>query len=89
VQLRFGDVDWARTIRAHLRHYQPQQRTIVPEQLVGFARRTRTLVDLDEVELSSRPIGLDGDERRLQLDRRRRHGVAARPRHEARLLRAV
>jgi Mg-chelatase subunit ChlD len=48
---RFGDVDWARTIRANLRHYQPKHRTVVPESLVGFARRTRTLVDLDEVVL--------------------------------------
>lgn len=48
---RFGDVDWARTIRANLRHYQPRHRPVVPESLVGFARRTRTLVDLDEVVL--------------------------------------
>ena len=48
---RFGDVDWARTIRANLRHYQPKHRTVVPETLVGFARRTRTRVDLDEVVL--------------------------------------
>src|SRR5688572_13731597 len=48
---RFGDVDWARTIRANLRHYQPKHRTVVPETLIGFARRSRTLVDLEEVVL--------------------------------------
>jgi len=48
---RFNDVDWARTIRANLRHYQPKHRTVVPETLIGFARRSRTLVDLDEVVL--------------------------------------
>ena len=48
---RFSDVDWARTIRANLRHYQPDYRTVVPEQLIGFARRARTLVDLEEVVL--------------------------------------
>jgi hypothetical protein len=48
---RFADIDWPRTIQANLRHYQPKQRTIVPERLVGFLRRQRRLVDLDEVVL--------------------------------------
>ncbi len=48
---RFNDVDWARTIRANLRHYQPDYGTVVPEQLVGFVRRARTLTDLEEVVL--------------------------------------
>jgi Mg-chelatase subunit ChlD len=33
------DIDWNRTIAANLRHYQPEQRTVVPERLVGHARR--------------------------------------------------
>jgi len=45
------DIDWRRTIAANLRHYQPDHRTIVPEKLVGFMRRQRRLVDLDEVVL--------------------------------------
>jgi hypothetical protein len=48
---RFNDIDWPRTIRANLRHYQPDHGTIVPERLVGFMRRQRRLVDLDEVVL--------------------------------------
>ena len=48
---RFADVDWPRTIRANLRHYQAEHRTIVPERLVGFMRQQRRLVDLDEVVL--------------------------------------
>lgn len=48
---RFPDIDWPRTIQANLRHYQPAQRTVVPERLVGFLRRQRRLVDLDEVVL--------------------------------------
>lgn len=48
---RFADIDWPRTIRANLRHYQPEQRTIVPERLIGFMRRQRRLADLDEVVL--------------------------------------
>ena len=35
---RPADVDWDRTIRANLRHYQPEQRTVVPERLVGYGR---------------------------------------------------
>jgi len=34
------DVDWNRTIAANLKHYQPEYRTVVPERLVGYARRT-------------------------------------------------
>jgi Mg-chelatase subunit ChlD len=37
---RPGDIDWNRTIAANLRHYQPEHRTVVPERLVGYARRT-------------------------------------------------
>jgi Mg-chelatase subunit ChlD len=48
---RFADIDWPRTIRANLRHYQADRRTIVPERLVGFMRQQRRLVDLDEVIL--------------------------------------
>ena len=37
---RAGDIDWNRTIAANLRHYQPEHRTVVPERLIGYARRT-------------------------------------------------
>ena len=48
---RFNDIDWSRTIQANLRHYQHKHKTIVPEKLIGFQRRQRRLVDLDEVTL--------------------------------------
>ena len=48
---RFNDIDWPRTIRANLQHYQPAHKTIVPERLVGFQRQQRRIVDLDEVVL--------------------------------------
>ncbi len=48
---RFADVDWPRTIAANLRHYQPAYHTVVPEQLIGFARRSRNLVDIEHVVL--------------------------------------
>jgi Mg-chelatase subunit ChlD len=40
---RHRDIDWDRTIRANLRHYQPGPRTIVPERLVGYGRRTQSV----------------------------------------------
>jgi hypothetical protein len=48
---RFSDIDWPRTIRANLQHYQAEHQTIVPERLIGFMRKQRRLVDLDEVVL--------------------------------------
>jgi len=38
---RAVDIDWQRTIAANLKHYQPEHRTVVPERLVGYARRAR------------------------------------------------
>jgi len=48
---RDRDIDWARTISANLRNYQPEFHTVVPEKLIGFGRKHRRLVDLDEVML--------------------------------------
>ncbi|WP_280232674.1 vWA domain-containing protein [Nocardia cyriacigeorgica] len=33
------DIDWDRTIRKNLANYLPEQRTVVPERLVGYGRR--------------------------------------------------
>jgi Mg-chelatase subunit ChlD len=44
---RFSEMDWARTIRANLRHYQPDYKTIIPETRIGFGRkRQRTQRDV-------------------------------------------
>jgi Mg-chelatase subunit ChlD len=40
-QLR--DLDWDRTIRANLQHYQSDLSTIIPEHLVGYGRRRQGL----------------------------------------------
>ena len=40
---RPADIDWDRTIRANLRHYLPQYRTIVPDRLVGYARKQQAV----------------------------------------------
>ena len=37
---RPADIDWRRTIAANLQHYLPEHHTVVPERLVGYARRT-------------------------------------------------
>ncbi|CAL9536616.1 VWA domain-containing protein [Streptomyces sp. enrichment culture] len=39
---RHHDIDWNRTIAANLRHYLPEQRTVVPERLVGYGRASRS-----------------------------------------------
>lgn len=38
---RHSEIDWDRTIRANLRHYQPQLGTVVPEVRIGHGRRRR------------------------------------------------
>ncbi|BCB80459.1 VWA domain-containing protein [Phytohabitans flavus] len=45
---RHADIDWDRTIRANLKHYQPEYRTVVPERLIGYGRRT-TAVQRDVI----------------------------------------
>jgi Mg-chelatase subunit ChlD len=40
---RLADVDWDRTIRANLRHYQPDLRTVVAETLIGYGRRQQAV----------------------------------------------
>lgn len=37
------DIDWDRTIRANLAHYLPEQRTVVPEKLIGYGRRSQAV----------------------------------------------
>jgi Mg-chelatase subunit ChlD len=48
---RHADIDWPRTIRANMRHYQPQHRTVVPETLVGHTRHTKSRAHMDHVIL--------------------------------------
>lgn len=38
---RHAEIDWHRTIRANLKHWQPEYRTVVPETLVGYGRKAR------------------------------------------------
>jgi len=38
---RHTEIDWNRTIRANLRHYQAEYRTIIPETRLGHGRKSR------------------------------------------------
>jgi len=40
---RPSEIDWPRTIRANLKHYQPEYRTIVPETRIGYGRKRSAL----------------------------------------------
>lgn len=43
---RLREINWQRTIYKNLKHYQPEQRTVVPETLVGYGRRRSALRDV-------------------------------------------
>jgi Mg-chelatase subunit ChlD len=43
---RHHEIDWPRTIRANLKHYQPDYHTIIPETRIGFGHKRAALRDL-------------------------------------------
>src|SRR3954454_12337841 len=43
---RANEIDWHRTIRANLKHYLPEQKTIGAERLVGYRRQQSALRDI-------------------------------------------
>jgi Mg-chelatase subunit ChlD len=43
---RHNEIDWPRTIKANLKHYQPEYRTIIPETRIGFGRKRSSLRDV-------------------------------------------
>jgi Mg-chelatase subunit ChlD len=43
---RHREIDWNRTIRANLKNYQPEYRTVVPETRIGFGRKRSALRDV-------------------------------------------
>jgi Mg-chelatase subunit ChlD len=43
---RHSEINWHLTIRANLRHYQPDHRTIIPETLIGYGRKRSALRDI-------------------------------------------
>jgi Mg-chelatase subunit ChlD len=43
---RHREIDWNRTIRANLKNYQPEYKTIVPETRIGFGRKRAAMRDI-------------------------------------------
>lgn len=43
---RHNEIDWLRTIRANLKHYQSEYNTVIPETRIGFGRKGQTLRDI-------------------------------------------
>ena len=43
---RLREMDWNRTIRANLKHYQPDLRTVIPEVRHGYGRKGQALKDV-------------------------------------------
>ncbi len=43
---RHSEIDWNRTIRANLKHYQPDYGTIIPETRIGFGRKRTSMRDV-------------------------------------------
>jgi Mg-chelatase subunit ChlD len=43
---RHNEIDWHQTIRANLKHYQPEYRTIIPETRIGYGRKRSALREI-------------------------------------------
>jgi hypothetical protein len=43
---RHREIDWNRTIRANLKHYQPDYKTVVPERRIGYGRKRSQIKDV-------------------------------------------
>lgn len=41
---RPNEINWERTIRANLKHYQPEYQTVIAERLIGYGRQQRQAV---------------------------------------------
>lgn len=40
------DINWLHTIKANLKHYQPEKRTVIPETLIGYGKERSSLHDI-------------------------------------------
>ncbi len=43
---KHNEIDWNRTIKANLRHFQPDYHTIIPETRIGYGRKKSQLKDI-------------------------------------------
>ena len=81
---RHNEIDWNRTIRANLKHYQPEYGVIVPETRIGFGREPQRAPDRCRLH---RSIRIDGPIGRLFRHLRRGARVDPRAAHARRRVR--
>jgi Mg-chelatase subunit ChlD len=43
---RHNEINWGKTIKANLKHYQPEYRTVILETRIGYGRKTSSLRDI-------------------------------------------
>ncbi|MCH2045753.1 MAG: VWA domain-containing protein [Saprospiraceae bacterium] len=43
---KYNEIDWTKTIRLNLKHYQPDYKTIIPRNLIGAGRKGQALRDI-------------------------------------------
>jgi len=43
---KFKEIDWHRTIRANLKHYQPEEQFLIPDRLIGYGRKGQSLKEV-------------------------------------------
>ncbi len=43
---RHNEIDWNKTIRANLKHYQSKYKTIIPERRIGYGKKRTSLKDI-------------------------------------------
>jgi hypothetical protein len=43
---RHNEIDWSRTIRANLKHYQPEYKTVIPQTRLGYGRKRQSLREI-------------------------------------------
>lgn len=43
---KYQEIDWNKTIRLNLKHYQPEYKTIIPHQLRGYGRKGQALKEI-------------------------------------------
>ena len=43
---KFNEINWPKTIRINLKHYQPEYKSIIPHQLIGYGRKGQSLKEV-------------------------------------------
>jgi Mg-chelatase subunit ChlD len=43
---KFKEINWHTTILKNLKHYQPEYKTVIPEQRIGYGKKRRSLKDV-------------------------------------------